>query len=362
MSFQSPAWLRTWAVLLVFFGLGRCLALGPGLIAPEADAPDLPSEVSFSWEVGPLTNLVVNGGFESGVSGWFGNVGSVGNPASNGRLMAVRNAAAAAEGTYYGSMTAAAGIRNLDIFVFQQIAIPNIPSTVRLSWNDFTTGNGSEAALFRVQVQPTQAGLAGLLAHESICGFNDSEDPWNQRSVDLSSYVGRTVILEFGLTNRLSSLMSFRLDNVRLDVTPTAPIYELYLGTNANLGFPQRVFRSTENSYTATGLLPGTTYFWRVDEVVGTRRAASPVRRFQTQAGVLPPTPPVLLGRRTGDGLHQLVFMAERGRNYRVQRSLRLDSPVWENFGDAFVGDGVDAQVTLPSDELEPVFFRVVAD
>jgi hypothetical protein len=348
-------------VLAALLWTGLLQAIGPVPIQPGNGAVDLPGEVSFAWEVGSLTNLIQNGGFENRMAGWLGNVGSGEIERRDGFMRGVRSTNAA-EGAFLGSLQVTSFPRLTDIFVFQTLAIPNLPATARLSWRDFTTGGGNFSGTFHVVVTPTAGVRTPLVVHESVGGFNDTEGPWNSREADLTAFIGRTVIVEFGLTNRFPEPMGLRLDDVRLDLIPTNPVYELFVGPTTNLVTPHRVARTTETSFTLAGVRPGTTNYWRVDEILGTRRAAGPVFRFVTAAGPVPPIAPVLTRTRIGpEGVH-LEFATEAGRQYRLERTTRLEPASWENQGITLPGDGLDAVLDLPEPLEVTAFFRVVAE
>jgi hypothetical protein len=345
--------LRVALPLILVFRLAlTALGLGPVAVSPADGEAGQPTEITLVWEPGVHTNLIANGSFEQGIGGWGALAGNT--------LFESVVSADAIDGTRIGRLTQRQVRPQADIFIFQQVAIPTYQASVRLLWNDFTIGGGSLDGVFRVMASVSGPSVPTVL-HQSPVGLNDTAGAWNPREADLSAFRGKTVILDYGMTNFRSQPMTLRLEGVRLEVTPTAPTYEAFLGLSTNLLAANRVSQGSSPSVTVPGLKPATRYYWRVDQIAGGRRVASPVYSFVTD-GVLPPVRPVIASVSADGSTFQFRFNSEVGRTYRVERLADLASGVWLPEPGTFDGDGSDLMVDFPMDDPEAALYRVVVE
>jgi hypothetical protein len=133
------------------------------------------------------------------------------------------------------------------------------------------------------------------------------------------------------------------------------------LAVSTNLLAGNRVSQGSAASVTGPGLKPATRYYWRVDQIAGGRRVASPVYSFVTD-GVLPPVRPVIASVSADGSTFRFRFNSEVGRTYRVERLADLASGVWLPEPGTFDGDGSDLMVDLPMDDPEAALYRVVVE
>ena len=295
---------------------------------------------------------MINGGFESGVTGWI-------HITSGLSVLEAIQTADAAEGARLGRLMMRTPRTFADIFIFQSVTLPSYPATIALRWKDATMGGGSLQGTYRVLATATGPGVTVL--YSSTVGINDSFETWNPHEADLTAYRGRPTIIEFGMTNRIAEPMQLRLDDVRLEVTPTAPLFEVFLGTSATLGSAQRIYRGSSSSTPVAGLAPGTRHFWRVDQLVGTKRIAGSVASFVTD-GEIPPQAPVLSVQSVEGELIRIAIPTEAGRTYQLERSTDLSPNGWLAEGDPNSGTGDVIVVEAAMTPTEGCFFRVIAE
>lgn len=330
----------------------RLFALGPELLSPTEGAEDVPTDTELSWRAGVQVDLMANGSFESGTTGWIHNTAGI----SAFESMASADAAA---GARFGRLMMRTPRNFADIFIFQSVTIPTYPSTAVLRWKDQTTGGGNLQGSYNVVATATQPGRSVL--YSSTVGLNDTFELWNEHEADLTEYRGKLTVIEFGMTNRFAEPMRLLLDDVRLEVTPTAPSFEVFLGISPTLTAAQRIFQGTDLSKVVTGLAPGTRHYWRVDQLVSGRRVSSPVISFLT-AGSLPPVAPALTEVSVEGDLFRFRLATDAGRTYRVERSTDFALEAWVAEGDPITGTGdlvtVEASV-LPA---ESACFRVLVE
>jgi hypothetical protein len=353
---------NTLIMLLWILGIARLqssFALGPSLLEPLDGSSGHGEEVQLSWTKGAFTNLIVNGSFESGTQGWAGSVGS-----GDGRLRAVLDSNAA-HGRFSGQLPLRNSPGRVELFVFQRISIPDNQTTPVLTWRDRTVGGGSFSGTYRVTATAlTDPTPQSQILHETTVGLNAIEGPWNALEADLSAFRGRPTIIEFALTNVTREPMTLYLDDVQLDLVPSTTVYNVIAGPTPNLTLAHRIASGvSDTAYTLSGLRAGTTNYWRVEQLgPGVRAVSSPVFRFVTAPGAMPPTAPRLTAPLLGAGMFRFEFTTEAGRSYRVQRSASLDAIQWEQVGDMITGDGGTSTVSTTPTDGTGAYFRVLAE
>ncbi len=200
-----------------------------------------------------------------------------------------------------------------------------------------------------------------VVLHEATVGVNGDPGPWISHEADLSIFRGKTVTIEFGLTNSAPEIMALRLDDVRLEVTPLLPSYEVFLGTSPQLLSGDRVGLGLTPSVDLSGLKASTQYYWRVDQIVGGKRVASPVFSFTTTSSGLV-APPQLADFRVDGVTFRFALPTEAGHSYRVERLVDLSSNAWNSEAGPFMGDGTALSVEIPVGAAAAGLFRIVVD
>lgn len=311
------------------------------------------ADVTLQWETGVQEELIANGGFESGTAGWVGAVGA------NAKFETAATPAPA-EGARFGQIRVDRPGTFMDLFVFQSVTLPTYPQATRLRWQDFTQGGGLGRGNYTVVVTSGTPARRDSL-YSSVAGVNDSADPWNPHEADLSAYRGSRITIEFGLTNRFAEPMLLRLDEVQVEVTPTSPTFDVYLGMSPTLAVSDRVYSGPSMSMDLRGLRRGRSYYWRVDQRAGTSKVSSPVQTFMTAPETVPESP-TLSGIRISDTDFAIEFPTESGRGYRVQSSTDPSANDWADAVSPTSGTGQPARIVLPLGSQDFVFFRVVVE
>lgn len=322
----------------------------PTLTMPENKATDQPADLTLSWEAGALTNYISDGGFEKGGQNWslqtFWKV--------------TTDAANAYEGTRFAELPFR--VNNVgprgEVILFQRVTLPKKGSDARLQWVDYhsTTGEPDTRAHFKVDVFVTTSG-ADEVVHDVICG-EGSIAPWNPHEVDLSQYLGKSIILTYSITNQFSQPRSCvaRVDDVRLEVTPESVEYEVYLGSTANLGAAQLLGKTTDASWNLSGLAAASTNYWKVIQITDGTRVSSPVFQFVVGGSVPVDAPPLLV--ELGGGQLHLHATTQVGGFYQLEQADDPESGSWQPIGDEITGDGAETSVDVPLD-AEARFFRL---
>jgi len=148
------------------------------------------------------TQLVTNGGFESGSAPWV--------EASSGGYELV-------DGTnpHTGSYSAyLAGYNNANDSIYETVTIPSTITTATLTyWTDVETTETTHSYDFlKVQVRNSGGSVLQTLQTQS----DATATGWKSQSFDLSNYKGQTVELYFDATNDVSNPTSFFVDDVSL--------------------------------------------------------------------------------------------------------------------------------------------------
>jgi serine protease len=149
------------------------------------------------------TELIINGGFETGTPPWIisGQVTrSTGTFPHSGLAYMIINGVNSSSGTLY-----------------QQVAIPSGTSPNLTFWLNITTSEATGASVFDrlfIEVRSTTGTLLGTLTtfsnqNSGTAGVYVQRGPYN-----LSSWAGQTVRIQFRGTNDITLPTSFRVDDV----------------------------------------------------------------------------------------------------------------------------------------------------
>lgn len=191
----------------------RVLALLPSQVnAPvAAQASQVPQSAPADGQV-PMaaTEILVNGGFESGSTGWA---------ASDGVL---NTDAKARTGSSYGWL---GGYNNAADQLSQSIAVPAGASAASLRyWYRIATAE-TLAGYYDGMLVSVHDSAGANLASLKLYTNQDKTDGWVQSpAFDLSAYAGRTVQLRFTAVTDESEITSFFVDDVSLSVTAAAGV------------------------------------------------------------------------------------------------------------------------------------------
>ncbi len=148
--------------------------------------------------------LMVNGGFESGTTGWTGTTGDIGTFTGEAAFQGTKNAWMGGNGSAITETLA------------QTVSIPSTATTATLSFylHIDTAETGSTVYdKLTVQVRNTSGTVLKTLATYSNV---NAATGYQQRTFDLSAYKGQTIQIYFTETEDASLQTSFVLDNVSL--------------------------------------------------------------------------------------------------------------------------------------------------
>ncbi len=360
MHFLRMGWGAFYSLLLSLTFSGVC-AVGPRLVFPELLSTNQPADITFSWEGGPVAELINNGGFEPGTGGgWLAS----GTQSGGTRLLNSIQSTNSAQGRYYGQFSGMADRLLREMFLYQSFTIPRGNDvTARLSWKDFTLASSLESpGIYRVRLVVSGSSRSPVTLYQSDVGRNDTEGFWKSHEMDMTQYLGQSVVLEFNMTNNAPSRMMLNLDDVRFDIHPKAPVYELYLGLSPLLDAGNLVSRSTNTSFAVTGLAPGKNYYWRVVQIGGGRQLASRDYVFRTGGTPVDPQPFVIATPTVSNGMLRLSFPTESGQSYRVRRMAATLEFVWSTVSGSIRGTGETAVVEIPLPTEETGYYRVYVE
>ncbi|MCU1348240.1 MAG: hypothetical protein JWO56_1270 [Acidobacteria bacterium] len=167
----------------------------------------------FVCASGFATNLLVNGGFESGTSGWtitgFGATNAFPN---------------AHTGTWYAYLSAPDGSmgNNLSGHLDQGFTIPANASTATFSfWYSITTLEPGPAQndVMAVELHHADGSLIGPMMSVSNVNATASPSTYGFGSYDLAAFKGQSLILRFNGTTNATNGTTFRVDDVAVNVT-----------------------------------------------------------------------------------------------------------------------------------------------
>ncbi|MGC8781650.1 MAG: hypothetical protein ACP5UQ_12385 [Anaerolineae bacterium] len=198
---NDPRWLFSPLVAFGIVALLFAAPLSPVLYAAHQNAPQAPI----------CREMLVNGGFEEGATGW--SQSSVGGY----NLISNFHPHTGSLGAYLG------GVNEADDRLSQQINIPTgvISATLRFWWAISTEEPGLGFDRMTVTLRrPDGTPLADLATIDSSA----AENLWDQAEFDLTGYAGQSVVLEFHATTDATNLTDFYVDDASLGVclAPTA--------------------------------------------------------------------------------------------------------------------------------------------
>ena len=148
--------------------------------------------------------LMVNGGFESGTTGWTGTTGDIGSFSGEAAFQGTRNAWMGGNGSAITETLA------------QTLTIPAASTSAILSFYlhiDTAESGSTVYDKLQVQVRNTSGTVLKTLATYSNV---NAATGYQQRTFDLTAYKGQTVQIYFTETEDASVQTSFVLDNVSL--------------------------------------------------------------------------------------------------------------------------------------------------
>ncbi len=154
---------------------------------------------------GGCSNIIVNGGFESGSASWV--------ESSSGGYELI-------DGTrpHTGTRSAYLGdYNNARNSIYQTVSIPASSTSDSLSyWWYMTSSEGTTTAydFMYVEVRSTSGALLGTL--QTLSNRN-TRNTWTQSTLDVSAWKGQTVRIEFRVTNDVSLPTAFFVDDVALN-------------------------------------------------------------------------------------------------------------------------------------------------
>ena len=178
------------------------------LVAKAFDAANnSASSVAASFSVNNVAvmqELMVNGGFESGATGWTGTTGDIGTFTGQAAFQGTKNAWMGGNGS---AITETLG---------QAVAIPSTATTATLSFYlHIDTAESGSTVYDKLVVQVKSASGTVLKTLATYSNVNAATG-YQQRTFDLSTYKGQTIQIYFLETEDATLQTSFVLDNVSL--------------------------------------------------------------------------------------------------------------------------------------------------
>ncbi|MFN0068006.1 MAG: M36 family metallopeptidase [Limisphaerales bacterium] len=250
---------------------------------PADLAGGVPADTDLAWN--RPASLVVNGGFETGdFTGWTreGGGGSGSFVLNDGTVApASGDAPTPPFGGRFSVFTdpTGPGVRML----FQTVELPAGAPRISLAWaqriRNFADRFADDAQEFRVEIWDEDG--APLATAFSTQPGDPLLGEWERRSFDLTRFAGRTVRLAFIEIDQIFYLNA-HLDEIEVSVPGAEPgRFEVYFGTNANLGAADLLGSTAGPAWDLPVLAPLTTYYW---QIVARREgeARGPVWQFTT--------------------------------------------------------------------------------
>ena len=154
---------------------------------------------------GTATELITNGGFESGTTGWTASSGVITN----------RTGESAHSGTWYVWLDGN-GVATTDT-LSQSVTIPASATTATLSfWLHIDTAETSTSSAYdKLTVQLLNSSGTALTTLATYSNLNAATS-YTQKSFDVSSYKGQTVTVYFKGVEDYTKQTSFVIDDVSL--------------------------------------------------------------------------------------------------------------------------------------------------
>jgi len=259
---------------------------------PPHLSSNAPAKIQLAWSQGDY-ELIVNGDFETGnLNGWTkNNIGGVPPVANDTYINNGNYVPQSRDGPYppfggnYSSIGDGNGAGSMTLS--QVITIPAEAESVTLSWVDqirnfFNTFVATQPLQeFRVEVRSNATVLATVYRTEP---GDPTLNNWVKRSAALTGFRGQRVTLAFSFDQNWN-FFNLYLDNISVRVSSRAAIaYDVYWGTDSNLGTSNLLGTTTNTTWDLPPLQPERTYFWRLVSRQGTNEAPGPVWRFTTAA------------------------------------------------------------------------------
>ena len=148
---------------------------------------------------------MVNGSFEAGASGWIAY--------SSSGFQIIRSGSFGSVYTLSGSYLAWLGGGDNETGYLQQAVIvnPSLPYLTYYHWISSTDWCGYDFATLSID--------GFTVSSYDLCS-STSTGGWVKKSINLSSYAGKAVLLRIGIENDYSLTSSLFLDNISFSATP----------------------------------------------------------------------------------------------------------------------------------------------
>jgi len=258
---------------------------------PGTASTGVGARATLAWTQGQL-DLIQNGGFEQGLTGWTvqtqgfqaGAIVNNGtqNPAGNdGPTPPLEgNNSVYLEQGFFGDS---------QVVLFQEVTIPTNTSRATLRWSHRIRSYGefifgaNDVHGFVVQIVDSAAGQSLLLPFITEPGDPLLQD-WTKRSVDLSPYAGRRLLIAF-IAIMTNGDMTVHLDRISLVVdSPQGINSSVLMSTNNIVTVSDSLGTTQGQQWTVETLLPNTTYYWRIYNTFGADQVLGPTWSFTTAA------------------------------------------------------------------------------
>lgn len=275
-------------------GIARGAPLHPALPYPIDLATNVPANVDLTWTPGD-PELVRNGGFESGNFTSWTRANDSPFPGTTTNNTYINNGTyipQSGDGPYppYAGGYSAVTDQNApgSISIYQDVLVPASVGSVWLTWADRIHNYAPafvpeppQPQVYRVEVRAANNSALLALAYRTEEG-DPVRTGWTKRSFDVTPFKGRTLRLVF-VEEQWRSLFNVYWDNISLRVRDTGPVtYDVFFGTNSVPGTNEYRGNVSTGNWPLPQLLPGTTYFWRVNARFGADLFTGPVWRFTT--------------------------------------------------------------------------------
>ncbi len=201
-----------WTIWLLVFGISSVVLTGAGGLSGGLAEGRAWALVGPAAQPAGCSQLVQNGGFESGAAGWQ-QVSAQGYP-----LISDFNPRTGGLGADLG------GANNADDRLSQAIDLPLAADLTLTGWWYLDTAEtaGTFDTLTVSLLRPDGTALATLATLDNTATVG----VWDELTFDLSPYAGQSVVLQFAARTDLENISEFFLDDISLwacplDGTPT---------------------------------------------------------------------------------------------------------------------------------------------
>lgn len=171
----------------------------------RTNTPVVPPTATNTPVPGGCSNIIVNGGFESGTSPW------VQSSTGGYQLITTTRPRTGSYSAYLG------GYNSGTDTIYQTVTIPANATSADLSYWWYMTsqeGTGTAYDYMYTEVRSTSGALLGTL--QTVSNRN-TRNTWTQVSTSLLAYKGQTVRVQFRATTDSSLISSFFVDDVALN-------------------------------------------------------------------------------------------------------------------------------------------------